>query len=250
MKYTTSPHFPVAILIHNGELITAAAAANAPIASRLPANYIADTKTALGKLTSDLTSQKNAKGELGPLNQAQRANLNTLQHYMNLARKTARLAFPGQAVKLHQEFQVGVNGQHDVGSFLARADIILASLQNPANLDAIKLRGWADADTTAFAAARQSLGNISATQQSAKGGAKATTGQKEADAADLYVRLLTIQNAADLQWPATDPANAGLRDAFCLNTFPPTQNHGNGQQPPAPAPTPAPQAKAQVRAAQ
>ncbi|MGA2178168.1 MAG: hypothetical protein ABSH15_01105 [Verrucomicrobiota bacterium] len=39
-----------------------------------------------------------------------------------------------------------------------------------------------------------------------------------------------------------DSANAGVRDAFCLNTFPPSQSHGNGQQPPAPAPMPAPQA--------
>ena len=234
------PHFPIAILIHNGELITAAATANAPIAARLPDNYIADTVAALGKVTSDLTGQKDAKDELGPLTKTQRASMNTLQHYMNLARQTAKLAFAGQAVKLHQEFQVGVNGQHDVGSFLSRADIILASLQNPVNLDAIKLRGWTDADTTAFTAARQSLGNLSAAQQSAKGGAKTSTGQKEADAADLFDRLLTIQNAADLQWPATDPANIGVRDAFCLNTFPPSHARGNGQQPPEPTPTPAP----------
>ncbi len=240
MKNTNRPHFPVAILIHNGELITTAAVANPPIAARLPANYIADTSTALGKVTSDLTSQKNAKGELGPLTKAQRASLNTLQHWMNQARKTAKLAFPGQTVKLHQEFQVGANGQHDLGSFLARADIIIASMQNADNLAALKLRGWTDTETTAFVTARQSLGTANVTQQTARGGAKVTTGQKDADAADLYERLLTIQNAADLQWPATDPANAGVRDAFCLNTFPPSNGHGSGQQPPAPAPTPAP----------
>jgi hypothetical protein len=117
-----------------------------------------------------------------------------------------------------------------------------AATPNAANLAALKLKGWTDADTTAFVAARQSLGTVNVTQQTAKGGAKVTTGQKDADAADLYERLLTIQNAADLQWPATDPANAGVRDAFCLNTFPPTQSHGSGPQPPAPVPatTPAP----------
>ena len=247
----STPHFPVSILIHNGDLITAAAGANPPIASRLPANYIADSSTALGKVTGDLTSQKNAKGELGPLTRTQQANLNTLQHCMNQARQTAKLAFPGQTVKLHQEFQVGVTGPYDLGSFLARADIIIASVQNAANLAALKLKGWTDADTTAFVAARQSLGTVNVTQQTAKGGAKVSTGQKDADAADLYERLLTIQNAADLQWPATDPANAGVRDAFCLNTFPPSNGHGSGPQPPAPAPatTPAPQAKAQATAA-
>src|ERR1035437_3256352 len=46
---------------------------------------------------------------------------------------------------------------------------------------------------------------------------KVTT-RKNADAADLYEWLLTIQNAADLQWPVSNPANAGIRDQFRLNT--------------------------------
>jgi hypothetical protein len=45
-----------------------------------------------------------------------------------------------------------------------------------------------------------------------------------------------IQNAADLQWPATDPANAGVRDEFRLNTFPPASTSGNGTPPPTPPP--------------
>jgi hypothetical protein len=42
-------------------------------------------------------------------------------------------------VKLHQEFQVGINSPHDLGSILSRADIILASVQNAANLSTLKL---------------------------------------------------------------------------------------------------------------
>ena len=204
----STPHFPVSILIHNGDLITAAAGANPPVASRLPANYIAATSTALGKVTGDLTSQKNAKGELSPLTRTQQANLNTLQHCMNQARQTAKLAFPGQTVKLHQEFQVGVAGPYDLGSFLARADIIIASVQNAANLAALKLKGWTDADTTAFVAARQSLGTVNVTQQTAKGGAKVTTGQKDAHAADLYERLADHSKRRR-------PAMAGHRSRQC-----------------------------------
>jgi hypothetical protein len=66
-------------------------------------------------------------------------------------------------------------------------------------------------------------------------GAKDTTTQKNADARHLYDHLLTIQNAADLQWPAYDPANAGVRGEFQLGIFPP--DHG-GNHTPAPAPTP------------
>jgi len=233
------PHFPVATLTYNGQLITTAAGEHPEIAARLPGTYLADTTSALGKVAADLTGQKNAKGELGNLTEAQHASLEILHHCLAQARKTARLAFPGQDVKLHQEFQVGVTGKYDLGSFLGRCDIVLASVQNTANLPVLKLKGWTDAETQAFLTARKSFGAGDATQQNAKGGAKTSTTTKNTDAADLYERLLTIQNAADLQWPANDPANAGVRDEFRLNTFPPAGGGGNGQQPTLPAPTPA-----------
>lgn len=229
------PHFPLAILIHNGELIVAAGQAHPELAPRLPANYVADTSTSLGKLQAYVTGQKNSHGELGNLTAAQRQSVDAIQKWMNLARK---LAFAGQTVKLHEEFQVGVTGPYDLGSFLNRADIILASVQTAANLSALKLKGWTDADTTAFATARQQLGAANLSQQTGKGGAKDSTNTKNADAADLYERLLTIQNAADLQWPHDDPANAGMRDAFRLNVFPPTGGSGNSAAS-ASAPAPA-----------
>src|ERR1700733_12528093 len=103
------PHFPIATLTYNGNLIVTAAQAHPEIAPRLPVTCISDTSTLLGKITADVAGQKNVRGELGNLTAAQSANLGTLLHYMNQARKTAKLAFPGQTVKLHQEFQVGVN---------------------------------------------------------------------------------------------------------------------------------------------
>jgi hypothetical protein len=232
------PHFPIATLTHNGQLIVAAAVANPPIASRLPATYIADTTTALGKVTGDISGQKTAHGELGNLTPVQHTNLDTLQHWMNQARKTAKLAFAGQDVKLHQEFQVGITSPHDLGSVLGRADIIIASVQNAANLAALQLKGWTAADTTAFVAARGNFGTVEQAQQAAKGGAKVTTTTKNVDAANLYERLLTIQNAADLQWPVSNPANAGIRDQFRLNTFPPAGGNGTPPTPPTPPATP------------
>jgi hypothetical protein len=157
---------------------------------------------------------------------------------MQQARETAKLAFPGQTVKLHQEFQVGVNTPHDLGSVLGRADIILASVQNAANLPTLKLKAWTDAETASFVAARGNFGTVEQAQAQDKGGAKVSTTVKNQDAADLYERLLTIQHAANLQWPETDPANAGFRDQFRLNTFPPAG--GNGTPPTPPATTPKP----------
>ncbi len=208
-------HFPVAILVHNGQLITAAATSNPPVAARLPVGYLPATTAILTGVTTDIASQTNKKGELGNLTAAERQSVDLIQKWMNVARKTARLAFAGQTVKLHQEFQMGVSGPYDLASFLNRADIIIASVQNAANLAALKLRGWTDADTTAFVAARQGLGTVNVSQQTGKSGAKDSTTVKNSDAAGLYDRLLTIQNAADLQWPANDPANAGIRNQFC-----------------------------------
>jgi hypothetical protein len=47
----------------------------------------------------------------------------------------------------------------------------------------------------------------------------------------------SIQDAADLQWPASNSANAGLRDQFRLNTFPPVNpaDPATPMVPPAPA---------------
>jgi hypothetical protein len=52
----------------------------------------------------------------------------------------------------------------------------------------------------------------------------------------FYENILTIQDAADLEWPATDPANAGVRGEFLIGIFPP--DHGGNHAPPTP---PAPQ---------
>ena len=123
------PHCPVPVITYNGNLILAAAQKYPKVAARLPANYLTETTTALGKLPADVTGQKNAKGETGNLTVAQQDNLDLLLHCMSQARKTAKLAFPGQTVKLHQEFQIGAHDSHELGAVLGRADIVLASVQ-------------------------------------------------------------------------------------------------------------------------
>ena len=240
------PHFPLGTLTFNAEIIIAAATKHPEIAPRLPASYLTDTAAVLAKIPADVSGQKVAKGTAGSHTQAQRAKVDQLLHAMNQARKTARLAFPGETVKLHEEFQVGVQEHHDLGSVLGRADIILASLQTEANLPALKARGWTEADTTAFTALRATFPQSIETKQKAKSGGKTATTVKDATTADLYERLLTIQNAADLQWPATVPANAGVRDEFCLSTFPPGSAPAAPAAPPAPPSPPTPTPPAQL----
>ncbi|MEI6078635.1 MAG: hypothetical protein WCS94_23865, partial [Verrucomicrobiota bacterium] len=77
------------------------------------------------------------------------------------------------------------------------------------------------------------------TQQSGQSDAKKATGVKAADAADAYEHIITIQNAADLEFPATDPANAPARAEFKLGIFPPDHHVPPATPTPTPATTPA-----------
>jgi hypothetical protein len=203
----------------------------------LAADYITETTTALGKLPADVVGQKTAKGETSILTAAQQKNLDTLLYWMMQVRKTAKLAFAGQDVKLHQEFLIGNHDSHDLPAVLSRADILLASVQSTANLTALKLKGWMDTDTQAFVAVRGTFPASSVAQKSGQSDSKKAKVVKDTDTADAYEHVLTIQHAGDLEYPATDPANAPIRAEFRLGIFPPTHHTGNETPPPAPAPT-------------
>jgi hypothetical protein len=236
MAKLNRPHIPVPIITHNGALIIAAGNAHPEVAARLPSDYFAAADTLCTKVSGDVTGQKTAKSELGNLTKTQTDNLTILHHGMAQAAKTAKLAFHGQTVKMHQEFQINAD-KNDLASFLGRVDIVLGSLKTAANLAAFKTKGWTDAESMAIQTARDAFGPAENYRVKSIGGTKDTTIAKNADAALLYENILTIQNAADLQYPASNPANAGVRDEFRLNVFPP--DHG-GNATPAPAPTPAP----------
>src|SRR5882724_11939909 len=208
------PHCPVHLISYTGNLIVAAAQKYPKVIARLPANYIPDATTALSRLPGDATGQKIAKGEAATLTAAQQASLVVLLHCMSQARKTAKLALPGQTVKLHEEFQIGIHESHELSAVLGRADIILAGVQTAVNLPLLKLKGWTDADTAAFVAVRATFPATSVAQQSGVSDGLKATGVKASDAASAYEHILTIQNAADLEFPPTNPANAATRAEF------------------------------------
>jgi hypothetical protein len=55
----------------------------------------------------------------------------------------------------------------------------------------------------------------------------------------MKIQTIYCSNAADLEWPATDPVNSGVRGEFLLGIFPP--DHGGNHAPPVPPPaTPKP----------
>lgn len=235
---THTPHCPVPVIVYNGNLIVATAQKYPKAAARLPASYLTETTTALGKLPTDAAGQRDTRGETGNLTAAQQQNLVTLLYWMSQARKTAKLAFFGQTVKLHEEFLMAVHEDHNLAAVLGRADTLLASVQIPASLTALKLKGWTDADTQAFVAARGTFPASTVVQQSARSDAKKVTIVKTTDAADAYEHVLTVQHAGDLEYPVTDPANAPIRAEFRLGIFPP--DHHAPPAPPTPPATPTP----------
>ncbi len=132
---------------------------------------------------------------------------------------------------------MGLQENHGLAEVLGRADTLLASVQMPANLTALKLKGWTDADTATFTTVRGTFPASTVVQKSSQSDAKKATVVKTSDAADAYEHVLTVQHAGDLEFPATDPANAPTRAEFRLGLFPP-DHHVAPAAPTPPAPQP------------
>ena len=93
-----------------------------------------------------------------------------------------------------------------------------------------------EADTTRLSNAIEAVDTADNTQEARKSERVQSTGDRNADANRLYEAVLALQNAASLEFKASDPASTGTRAEFRLEVFPPS---GGGSKP-QPAPTPAP----------
>ncbi len=94
------------------------------LAERLPGGYTAAARALIGTVTTDVNNMKNKKGGISTLTQEQEMQLAILNKSVGRTKQTAALASKGQAVKLHEQFQVGIAEHFDLGSILARANII------------------------------------------------------------------------------------------------------------------------------
>ncbi len=234
----TKVHFPLPILVGEGKLILDAATAHPEVAGRLDKTYLADTDTVLGNVKTQAADQKQKRGQTGVLSKAQLDRIHAFQLLIHNAKETAKLAFKGQTVMLRASFQVGVHKPHDLQSQLQRGRTVLASMQAAENVAALTAKGWTADETTALDTAITGLESDKTLLETAKDASVGSTGQKNAQADDLYDRLLTVQNAANLQWPDGDPANAQTRADFRIGKFPP-KDHGGHHVEPTPTPAPA-----------
>ena len=240
MSKKTPVHYPLSIVVGEGKLILDAATAHPEFAPRFKPGFLTNAGTLLATVKQQVTGQKQKRGNVGILSQAQLDEIHDFQHLVHAAKETAKLAFKGQDVLLSQEFYVGVNTPNDLQSQLARGRTVLDSLQLAANADAIAGQGWTADETTALTNIIASIEGDK-TLEKAKGASLGSTGERNASADSLYAALKTVQNAANLQWPESDPANAEVRAEFRFATFPP--KHSVAEEPVPPVPPPVTTAK-------
>jgi len=235
-------HCSIPTLIHDGEVILAAATAHAnDLKDRVSADKTNAAANALNQLTQGATGQKNSQANVGSSTKDEQAKLAAVQKLMSAARSSAKCAFKGQDVMLRDAFQVGVSKPNDVASVIARARMVVASCGNQAYTGPLAAQGWTAADTKCLSDAIVALDAADNAQETAKAGTKGATDSRNASANALFDALRGIQNAANLQWPDSVPANRAIRAEFLIGVFPPS--HKNGKQtpvtPPAPAAAPA-----------
>lgn len=101
--------------------------------------------------------------------------------------------------------------------------------------------GWIAKDAAALKSAIAILEALEQSQEGSKEAAKDHTGVRNAAANAYYTCLLSVQNAARLEYPNTRAATPGVIEArgkFLLDTFPPRRGDtGDGDEVPPPAPS-------------
>jgi len=233
--------FPISILVQDGDyILKAAEARTGELAARIKPEVIASVRSLHTSVKDKIPVQASAKAGVGELTVAQDAAWKVAKKLVSKARETAVKAFPGQDVKLHNEFQVGHSDATNLADFLQNVRIIEASCKVAANAAAMGEWGWIASDTDALGTAIEALDTADDVQETSKGGGTGATDARNIDANALFDGLLKIQSAADLQYSEDDPANGPTRVAFRLGLFPPRKGGNNPAPPTPPTPPPAP----------
>ena len=205
--------------------------------TRPPDNFATRFEAKIVAFSTGQSSQNAQTGQAGTLTKDQTADFQEMERLIAGARRSARLAFPDDPVKLHSEFQVGITDPATLDAELERAQIIVASCQRAENAPALQAQGWIAADSTALAAAVGQFSDTALEKDSAFDDRIGLTGQKIVAANAVYADTLRIQNAARLQYPANQPGTETARARFLLDTYPPrdrSEPSGGTQTPPTP----------------
>lgn len=217
--------FPIATLYAEADLIltTAESAEEKPlIDARLDDGHVATTRALLSQLNPDDDSTHRIRGLLGTMTQVQRDAIKKVNKFKSRARKSARLAYRGQSVLLHETFLIGNDGPADIGTMLQNADTLLTSCSHPDHAAALKKQGWIAKDNADFATAIEVAREAFKDNLDIKADSKDETNETTQQANQLYLALLSIQNAANNEHDEDDPTHRGIRAKYRLGLFPPT----------------------------
>ena len=232
-------NFPISVLTYNASLLRAALAdptVGPPVLTRLSSpTFLTDFDTLLAKVTGAPAAKAGQMGGTGTLTLEQNDALAELRRLASAARRTAGITFKGNNVLLHEEFKVGTASGQALSDELADAKIIATSAAKYASQ--LAEHGWTAQDATDLAAANDTLSAADLSQETSKKTGPGMTGQANADANLLYKNTQSVQNAARLQFPSTQPGNETARARYLIGIFPP---HGGNTPPPAPPTPPTP----------
>jgi hypothetical protein len=231
--------FPLALLVKQaGRLQNALndATIGPPVVSRLAAGFVPAFSTLLEKVSGAPAGTPSHVGDVGTLTQEQNDAFHEMLRLMAGARRTAGLAFKGNSVVLHNEFQVGIHEPQGLGDEVARAKIILAACQKYSAQLAVE--GWTAQEATDLDTAIGGLSGIDLQQEETKDAGPGQTAVNIVDANLLYKNCLTIQNAGRLQFPSTKDGNETPRARYLIGEFPPHGHDDTGSTPPTPPAAP------------
>jgi HAMP domain-containing protein len=190
------------------------------LAPRLPKDLLAAVRNQIDLVRNMEVAQKSARSTVGKLTQEQNDKLEVLVELLRQVRSSAKQAFRGEQVKLREQFRIGGEKRFDLGFVIEEARLVHAACAQADNATALSAKGWIQSDTERLASAIQELDATDDVQETAKGSKVDTTGELINNANELYRVLLAIQNAANIQWPASESTNAGIRAEFRLGIFP------------------------------
>ena len=242
-------NFPFATLTHNAGLLGSALADDAyqpAMEERLGADFVATFPLKITGVTCKSTAQSSQTGDISSLTIQQQADYKEMERLAGGARRSARLAFPGQDTLLNAEFQVGEGAVKAISAVIGRAGLThAAALKYAAELQA---KGWVAKDTAALGTAAGKLKDVGTEHENASDERLGLTDEKIIKANDLYHDCLVIQNAARLEYPGGKDAAGNARNItgrarFLLDEFPPrdrSQPDGGTQGGTAPPTPPAP----------
>lgn len=249
-------HFPVSILSKESDLILTAAehpTYSTAIGERVDAATVTEARSLWKDLfappdpsatpptpppSGSAAAQKSSAGTVGDLTARQKRLLAAYTPLAAKARKSARLAFKGQTVKLHDEFRVTSKPPRGIDAIITDARLLVSAIRNPAHAADLKSKGaYVKKDADELAAAVEALAASETDQEGAKSDAIGATDARNSKLNRLYDITVLIQNAARNEFN-----DRQSQSDFRLNQFPPARTSKPNSEPPTPptgsAPTP------------